>query len=301
MTIPPDYLIERKHNKAQIRNWKIATIITLILLLAVSTKKLIAFDTLPINDYIASISIEKEILEDAKRDSKLEQIVDDNQIKALIVQVNSPGGSFVGAEKIYNIFRKTAKKKPVVVVMGTMATSGGYFISLGADYIISHNGTITGSIGVIYPTAEVTELAKKIGIKFNNFKSSELKAAPNPLEKITEAVAEATMSSINDVYDCFVEFVAVRRGFSIEETRKIADGRIYTGRQALRLKLVDAIGNEDDAVKWLQEVKKIDPKLPVRAVKLKAENKLLEMIYEDFDSMISGLFKTKFRGLMSIF
>lgn len=301
MSIPPDYLIERKQNKAQIRNWKIAAVIMLILVFAVSTKKMLPSDTLPLNDYIASISIENEILEDAKRDSKLEQIIDDNQIKALIVKVNSPGGTFVGAEKIYNIFRKTSKKKPVVVVMGTMATSGGYFISLGADYIISHNGTITGSIGVIYPTAEVTELAEKIGIKFYNFKSGELKAAPNPMEKVTEAVAEATMSSINDAYDCFVEFVAVRRGFSIEETKKIADGRIYTGRQALRLKLIDAIGNEDDAIKWLQEVKKIDPKLKVREVKLKSENKLLEMIYEDFDTIISGFLKTKFRGLMSIF
>ena len=300
MSIPPDYLIERKLNKSQIRNWKIAAITMFILVLAVSTKKLFPADTLQLNDYIASISIENEILEDAKRDNKLVQIMDDNQIKALIVNVNSPGGTFVGAEKIYNIFRKTSKKKPVVVVMGTMATSGGYLISLGADYIISHNGTITGSIGVIYPTAEVTELAEKIGIKFRNFKSGELKAAPNPMEKVTEAVAEATMASIKDVYDSFVEFVAIRRGLSIEDTRQLADGRIYTGRQALRLKLIDAIGSEDDAVKWLQEVKKIDPKLKVKEVKLKSENKLLEMIYEDLDTIVPGFFKTKFRGLMSI-
>ena len=300
MSIPPDYLIERKLNKSQIRNWKIAAITMFILVLAVSTKKLFPADTLQLNDYIASISIENEILEDAKRDNKLVQIMDDNQIKALIVNVNSPGGTFVGAEKIYNIFRKTSKKKPVVVVMGTMATSGGYLISLGADYIISHNGTITGSIGVIYPTAEVTELAEKIGIKFRNFKSGELKAAPNPMEKVTEAVAEATMASIKDVYDSFVEFVAIRRGLSIEDTRQLADGRIYTGRQALRLKLIDAIGSEDDAVKWLQEVKKIDSKLKVKEVKLKSENKLLEMIYEDLDTIVPGFFKTKFRGLMSI-
>ncbi len=300
MSIPPDYLIERKLNKSQIRNWKIAAITMFILVLAVSTKKLFPADTLQLNDYIASISIENEILEDAKRDNKLVQIMDDNQIKALIVNVNSPGGTFVGAEKIYNIFRKTSKKKPVVVVMGTMATSGGYLISLGADYIISHNGTITGSIGVIYPTAEVTELAEKIGIKFRNFKSGELKAAPNPMEKVTEAVAEATIASIKDVYDSFVEFVAIRRGLSIEDTRQLADGRIYTGRQALRLKLIDAIGSEDDAVKWLQEVKKIDSKLKVKEVKLKSENKLLEMIYEDLDTIVPGFFKTKFRGLMSI-
>lgn len=114
----------------------------------------------------------------------------------LIVNVNSPGSTVVGSEKIYNILRKISEKKPVVIVMGTVATSGGYLISLRGDYIISHNGTITGSIGVILQTAEVTELAQKLGIKFNNFKSGELKAAPNPTEKLTAAVRIAIMENI---------------------------------------------------------------------------------------------------------
>ena len=221
-------------------------------------------------------------------------------MKALIVHVNSPGGTVVGSEKIYNILRKISAVKPVVVVMGTLAASGGYLISLGADYIITHNGTITGSIGVIFQTAEITELAEKLGVKFNNFKSGELKAAPNPTEKVTDSVRAAIMLNVQDTYEYFVELVAVRRGFSIEEATKLADGRIYSGRQALKLKLVDAIGDQDDAVKWLQNVKNIDAELKVKEIILKPKPKLLEMIFDDMDNILPSFFKNKFQGLGAI-
>ncbi|WP_367364144.1 signal peptide peptidase SppA [Candidatus Tisiphia endosymbiont of Nedyus quadrimaculatus] len=304
MTITPDYIIERKQNKLKLRLWKLATILMFIVLIVVMIKKfnLTSSEYATTNsNYIATVSIEEIIFEDTKRDKRLEKIIDDDKINALIVNVNSPGGTVVGSEKIYNILRKISAKKPVVIVMGTLAASGGYLISLGGDYIISHNGTITGSIGVIFQTLEVTDLAKTLGITFNNFKSGELKAAPNPTEKVTEAVRQAIMSNVQDTYDYFIELVALRRGLAIEEVKKIADGRIYSGRQALKLKLVDAVGSEDDAIKWLQEVKKIDKDLKVKEFKIKPKSKFLEIIMEDFDSVLPSFFKNKFQGIKAVF
>jgi signal peptide peptidase SppA len=179
------------------------------------------------NDPVQSSHLRKIYADMSKSSAmKLKKIIDDSHIKALLVNVNSPGGTVVGSEKIYNILRKISEKKPVVIVMGTMAASGGYLISLGGDYIVSHNGTITGSIGVILQTAEVTELAQKLGIKFNNFKSGELKAVPNPTEKLTEEVRVAIMENIEDTYNFFLELVSERRNLPIEEVKKLAEERL---------------------------------------------------------------------------
>ncbi|KJV80841.1 signal peptide peptidase SppA, 36K type [Rickettsia hoogstraalii str. RCCE3] len=302
MSITPDYLIERRQIKSRLLIWKLAAIILIAIVFLLVGKDFAPKEVLPINsneDYIASVLIDEIILEDEKRDKKLKKIIDDSHINALIVNVNSPGGTVVGSEKIYNILRKISEKKLVVIVMGTMATSGGYLISLGGDYIISHNGTITGSIGVILQTAEVTELAQKLGIKFNNFKSGELKAVPNPTEKLTEAVRVAIMENIEDTYNFFLELVSERRNLPIEEVKKLADGRVYSGRQALKLKLVDAIGSEDTALKWLQEVKKINANLLVKDYQLKP--KLMDIILEDFDSIAPSFFKNSFNGIKAIF
>ncbi|WP_064429137.1 signal peptide peptidase SppA [Rickettsia sp. Tenjiku01] len=304
MSITPDYLIERRQIKSRLLIWKLAAIILIAIVFLLVGKDFAPKEVLPINsneDYIASVLIDEIILEDEKRDKKLKKIIDDSHIKALIVNVNSPGGTVVGAEKIYNILRKISAKKPVVIVMGTMAASGGYLISLGGDYIISHNGTITGSIGVILQTAEVTELAQKLGIKFNNFKSGELKAVPNPTEKLTEAVRVAIMENIEDTYNFFLELVSERRNLPIEEVKKLADGRVYSGRQALKLKLVDAIGSEDTALKWLQEVQKINVNLLVKDYQLKPKPKLMDIILEDFDSIAPSFFKNSFNGIKAIF
>ncbi|MCC8417737.1 MAG: signal peptide peptidase SppA [Rickettsia endosymbiont of Bryobia graminum] len=317
MTVSPDYLIERKKTKKALWLWKMVAIMCSSFLFVILFSKFnipssrnIAKDIITnnigsnneniIGRYIASILIEEIIFEDIKRDRILAKIADDDQISALIVNVNSPGGTVVGSEKIYNILQKIAEKKPVVIIMGTVAASGGYLISLGGDYIIAHNGTITGSIGVIFQSFEVTDLAKTLGVTFNNFKSGELKAAPNPTEKVTEHVRKAIMENIEDTYDYFTELVASRRGLSIEEVRKLADGRIYSGRQALKLKLVDAVGKQDDAIKWLQEVKKIDKSLEVKELRIRPKPGFIDILKGDFDSILPGVFKNKLQGLGAI-
>lgn len=303
MNISPDYVIERKLHRNQIRNWKLIALMMLIMLMVALGIRKMPFggqDAVLKGDTIGSVYIDGVIFEDKIRDEKLEAIAEDSKIKALIVHINSPGGTVVGAEKLYNALRKIAGEKPVVAVLGTMATSGGYMVSLGSDHIISHNGTITGSIGVILQSTEVTELAEKIGVRFNSFKSGELKATPNPMEKVTPEIREALMDTVNDTYDYFISVVAQRRKLPLPEVRKIADGRIYSGRQALGLKLVDAIGSADDAVQWLKEIKGIKDDLEVQEISLKPKPKFIDMLLDNVDSLMPDFFKSKFQGAQAI-
>lgn len=303
MMISPEYIIERKRNKSLLSKWKFVALILFVALI------IVAGDMLPENpvvkpsavtghDYIASIEIDDVIFEDQERYRKLHELADDKKVKAVIVHINSPGGSVVGSEMLHNAFIKISAKKPIVSVLGSVAASGGYMAAVGTEQIFAHNGTVTGSIGVIFQTAEVTELAEKLGVKFHNFKSSELKAAPNPTEKLTPEVTQAVMENIYDIYDFFVELVAKRRGLKVEQAKQIADGRIYSGRQALQIGLVDAIGGEDEAVKWLQEKKQIDKNLKVKEYRLKPAGGLLETLLEDMETKISNLITSKnFGGL----
>lgn len=292
-----DLMIERSKNKRKILIWKIVSMLMLIVIFS-----LFAYDKEFIfsspqdsksskKEVIGLIEIDGMIIDDYKKVKKISEIAKNKSIKALIVKVDSPGGTIVGSENIYKSLRKVADAKPVVVVMNNLAASGGYLISLAGDHIIAHNGTITGSIGVIFQSAEFTALAEKIGVKLENFKSGELKALPNPTEKTTDLAREALMSSVQDCYEYFVNLVATRRGLTHEEVKKIADGRIYTGRQALNLKLVDEVGDIDSAVKWLNNNKRIPVNLELKEIPLKSSNSLLKNLLDDLNdvkSMITG-------------
>ncbi len=305
MNITPDYLIERKQTKTQLVKWKIFSLALIVLALffvnnnlptGKSIKK-VAFST---SDHIASIRISEIIINDLNRTKKLSEIEQNDKVKAVIVNVDSPGGSVVGSEMLYNSLCKISKVKPVVVVMESLAASGGYLISLGGDYIIAHNGTITGSIGVIMQSTEITELANMVGVKFNNFKSNELKGSPNSTEKVSPEVRQATMDCIYKVYDYFIELVATRRNLDIEYVKKIADGRVYSGQQAFDLKLVDAIGDSDTAVKWLHDKRNISKNLNVVDIRLKPKNKFIDLLIKDFQNHVLSFFSLTFKGLKAI-
>jgi protease-4 len=305
MNITPDYLIERKRSKMQITKWKIFALLLIIVVLIMASNRWPSGDIgqgsfVANKDHIASIRVNDVIFDDLNRVRKIAAMTKNDAVKAVIVHMNSQGGSVVGSEMLYNALLKMSKEKPVVVVMESVAASGGYLASLGADYIIAHNGTITGSIGVIMQSAEITDFADKVGVTFNNFKSDVLKASPNLFEKLTPEAKQATMDSIYEVYDYFIEVVATRRNLDLDYVKKLADGRIYSGRQALDLKLVDAIGNEDTAIEWLQTKKDISPDLEVLDVRLSPKDKLLDILMEDFKTSISSLFASSFKGLKSI-
>jgi protease-4 len=287
-----EFILERERLKHQLNKWKIVALALLAFSAFFVSGTMFKKSGVSLSSaggkYIAHVEISGVIMENSTRDKKLREIKDNDDIVAVVLSVDSPGGTVVGSEKIYNILRDIGSKKPVIVLMETLAASGGYLISLAADHIIAHNGTITGSIGVIFQTPEITELAEKVGVKFHNFKSGPLKAAPNPMEKVTPEIEAVTMSSIMDSYDYFVGLLSERRKIAKEEAIKIADGRIYTGRQALKLKLIDQLGEIDDATKWLYANKKIDEKIKLKEYPLKDDMDFVKELISSVSAFVKG-------------
>lgn len=278
MSLSTDALLDRLKLKSEINKWRtIAILVAVLLGFSVIGKSFSGSGGT--KDYIARIEVDGIILEDTKRDEKLQAIRDNDNIKAVVVYINSPGGTIVGGEKIYNSLREIATVKPVVAVLGTLAASGGYMAAIGADKIFTSAGTITGSIGVLMQTVEITDLAQKLGVNFITFKSGELKGSPSPMEKLNPNVAKVMQDSIDDGYEYFIGLVKDRRPLTEAEVRGLSDGRIYTGRQAVKNKLVDAIGGEKEAVEWLVKDKKIPSSLKVQEVPLKDKENPLEQFY----------------------
>ncbi len=295
MNISPEYLIERKRNKLSVIRWKIVTLIVVIgAIVAFSQGFKTNLNFLQKQNpkkepYIGSIEINDIVYGDFKKIKIMkERVLNDNDIKALIVNVDCPGGTVVGAENIFNTLRKIAEKKPVVAVLWSVAASGGYMVALGADYIVTHNGTLTGSIGVILRSTDISELAKKIGVTSNTLRSSEFKAMPDLFEKTPPYVKEVLLEGVMDTYQYFIELVATRRNLDIDYVKKIADGRTYTGRQAYSLKLVDAIGEEETALSWLYQEKKISSDLKVKIVEINKKDNI-SFLFDFFSKIKSSL------------
>lgn len=268
--------------KSKVTKWKNIAILFAIILALLVFKNIFGSglsDNLADGSYIASIKIEGIITEDDYRDEILEKVAQEKSIKAVIINIDSPGGGIVGSEVLFKSLRDIAASKPIVVVMGSVAASGGYMAAIASDYIIAHNGTLTGSIGVLMESPEVTELASKIGVKFNTYKSSPLKGSPSPFEKPNPLVDKVINDSIKDSYDFFSDLVRQRRAKKlIKETNVVLDGRVFTGRQALKVGLIDEIGGKEEALNYLARTYKIDTKkLAVKQVSIVKENtKLLD-------------------------
>ena len=181
-----------------------------------------------------------------------------------MLRIDSPGGTTEGSEVLFDEIRRLAAKKPVVAVVGTMAASGAYIAALGADRIFVRGNSIVGSIGVLMEYPNVSGLMEKVGVTLESIKSSPLKAAPNGFEPTSEAARDAIASLIADSFAWFKDLVKDRRQLSDEELARVDDGRVFTGRQGIPLKLADAIGGEREAIEWLQKEKGVAKDLPVR-------------------------------------
>jgi protease IV len=215
------------------------------------------------SDHVARLRISGMITGDQPTLDLIEEIGKSTTAKALIVRIDSPGGTTVGSEAIYEALREVSKAKPIVAVMDTVAASGGYITAVAADRIVARGNTITGSIGVIFQWAEVSKLMDTLGIRVEEIKSGDLKAEPSPFKPITEKAREVSNAMVQDAFAWFTNLVAERRQLPIERVRILADGRVYTGRQALTEKLVDDIGGEEKAVDWLVTDKQIGADLEV--------------------------------------
>lgn len=200
---------------------------------------------------IARITVEGLIQENRDQLKMLDKIAKDDNVKGVLVYVNSPGGTTAGGEAIYEGLRKVAEKKPVVAQFGTLAASAGYIVGMGTDHIVAHGNTITGSIGVIAQWPEVSGLLDKLGVKVNEIKSGNLKATPSMFLPLDEGGRKVTEGMVNESFHWFLGLVETRRGIKTAEVEGLEQGRIFSGREALKVKLVDEIGGEDQAVAWL--------------------------------------------------
>ncbi len=265
MSLASDNFTALIHLREQAKKWKNISFLLIIAITLLAFRVMFGdsndFDqNIDTGDYIASINIEGIILDDDYRTEILTKIANQKNIKAVIANINSPGGSIVGSEILYENLKTIAKNKPLVVTMGSLAASGGYMAALAADHIIARNGTLTGSIGVIMQSSEFTELANKLGVKFTTYKSSILKGAPSPFEKTNPQVDLVINASIKDSYQFFSELVQQRRAVNLDKKNlaSIIDGRVFTGRQALKSGLIDEIGGKNEALKYLNTEKKVD-------------------------------------------
>ncbi|MFT7144803.1 MAG: protease-4 [Alphaproteobacteria bacterium] len=232
--------------------------------------------------YIARVDITGFITSDKEQLATLEQLETNAQVKAITVYIDSPGGTMVGGFDIYNSLRRINEVKPVVCVMGTTAASAGYMVALGCPYIIASPASLTGSIGVFMPLVDATGLADKIGIQSASVASGSLKMATSPLEKQTPEAKRYLQNMVTDLQKTFMHYVTKHRQMNDEHIKIISDGRALTGRRALELGLIDALGDVTTAKKWLVKHHSISHDTPVRDVTLIQEKSF-------FDKALSSL------------
>ena len=236
--------------------------------------------------FIGKVHLEGIINDKNELIQQLSNIEQNKNIKGLLIIINSPGGTFVSSKEILDALEKISKKIPTSAYMREMGTSGAYLASLGAKKIFANQGTITGSIGVILQTAQLTSLMEKIGVKPIIVKSGELKATPNPLEKLDEEKINYLKKIIGQLQDEFIEIVERKRNLNQATLRKISSGRIFTSKQALELNLIDFVGNETDALNWIIKEGNLDPKIDV--IEIDQKNSL-------FNLMNTSLFKNSLK------
>lgn len=272
MSFDPDAVIDRRRLKRKLRWWQAATLATVALAVLAGLQ---ANDLLFKRDTVARLRVTGLILENPRRDALLATIAEDPSVRALIVHLDSPGGTVVGGEDLYRSLRAVSDKKPVVAVMGTVAASAAYMTAVAGDRVFAREGTITGSIGVLFQTADITGLLDKLGIKPESLKSGPLKAVPSPTEPLTDEARAATQALVLDLFEFFVDLVVERRPLDRAQVLQLADGRVYTGRQAVANGLIDAIGGEAEARDWLAAEKQIPRNIRVITVKPKTEGTAL--------------------------
>ncbi len=278
-----DLLIDRKRLKRQLSSWRMLALLAIFGASAVLFSGVGGVGKSPIKtDYIAQITISDVMVDDIKRDALMKEIRDDEHAKALIVQFDSPGGTTVGGEVIYLQLKEIAAKKPVVGVMRTLCASACYMASLGTDHVVAREGTLTGSIGVLMQSMEVSRLADRLGITPITVKSGAMKDVPSLTEPFTPEQRAVIAESITDAYDHFVRLIVDRRKLDDATVRRLADGRVYTGSQAIKLNLIDGIGGTDEALAWLSTTRKINPKLDIRDIEPEPE---IETLWQELRQM----------------
>jgi len=225
-----------------------------------------AFEFPSLGERIAIVDVTGPIYSSANVVRQIKKYTDDSSVPAIVMRVDSPGGGVAASQEIYSQLLKARDEGKVIVVsMGSVAASGGLYVAMAADTVVANPGTLTGSIGVIIEFPTLEKLADKIGVSYQVVKSGDLKNTGSMWHTATEEEIAHLQSVIDDTYEQFIEAVALGRGMDIEEVRRLADGRIFTGRQALAVNLVDKLGDFDDALDLAAEM--VGMNTPPRTIK----------------------------------
>jgi protease IV len=269
MSLDADQIVDRRRMRRKLTFWRVLAValavgIVIALGSALRSPDMLAGATA---GTIARISITGLIRSDQERVTALTRL-GNSQAKAVIVHINSPGGTTAGSEELHHALLTLKNKKPTVVVVDGLAASGGYIAAIAGDHIVAQETSLVGSIGVLFQFPNVGELLTKLGVTMEEVKSSPLKAAPNGFEPTSPEARAAIAALVKDSYDWFRDLVKSRRELDDAGLNAVADGRVFTGRQGVPLKLVDELGDEETAIAWLAKEKNIDPKTPVRDYQL---------------------------------
>ncbi|MCE1237856.1 MAG: signal peptide peptidase SppA [Hyphomicrobiales bacterium] len=263
MMLDPDAIADRRRLKRRLGFWRIAAIV----LAVVAAGAVVArFDLLGGKDgkaHVARIAVTGLMVPDAKLIEMIDGLAKSDAVKGVVVDIDSPGGATTAGEAVYGALRRLSEKKPTAAWIGTLGASAAYMAALGADHVVVRRSALTGSIGVLVQWPDVSKLLDTIGVRYEDVKSSPMKAEPTPFKPTSPEARAMLDRAIRDTYEWFVGLVAERRGLDRARALELADGRVVTGHQALDLKLVDEIGEESVAIAWL-EGKGVAKGLPIR-------------------------------------
>jgi protease-4 len=273
MSLDADQIVDRRRMRRKLTFWRVLAVVLAIAAVialgsALRTPGGVDVLTGAGASSIARITITGLIRTDPERVAALDRL-GRSRVKAVIVHINSPGGTTSGSEELHRSLLALKDKKPMVVVVDGLAASGAYIAAVSSDHIVAQETSLVGSIGVLFQFPNVGDLLSKIGVTMEEIKSSPLKAAPNGFEPTSPAARAAIEAIVKDSYDWFRDLVKNRRHLDDTALDRVADGRVFTGRQGLPLKLVDELGDEQTAVAWLAKESNIDPKTPVRDYQLR--------------------------------
>jgi protease-4 len=256
-----ELIVDRRRMKRRLILWRLLALA--LALVAIGVAAWAAGLTSSYTNHIARVRIDGLITGDQPTLDLIKNLQKQEHVKGVILRIDSLGGTTSGSEALYEQIRLLAKDKPVVAVMDTVAASGGYITAIAADHIVARGNTITGSIGVIFSFPEISKLLDTLGIKMEEIKSGDLKAEPSPYKPVSDRVRAVSNEMVQDSFKWFTGLVAERRNLPIERVRVLADGRVYTGRQAADAKLIDEVGGEDKAIAWLETVRKVEQNLQI--------------------------------------
>jgi protease-4 len=290
MSLDADLIVDRRRMRRKLTFWRVLSVVVAIVAIGTVAAVLAPRGLgTPGRAQIARVTIDGLIRGNPERVKALTELSKSRSALAVIIHVDSPGGTTAGSEQLHNALRLVAAAKPTVVVVDGLAASGGYIAAMASDHIVAQDTSLVGSIGVLFQYPNFSDLLKTIGVQVETVRSTPLKAAPNGFEPTSPEAKAALESIVKDSYAWFRGMVQDRRKLTGDALEKVVDGRVFTGRQAIELKLIDEIGNEQTAIDWLAKEKGIDPKLPVRDWRLEPRFSELSFLHVGVAAMLDAV------------